>query len=315
MRKQLTIVVLIALIFAGGPALAGERTGDLVFNTVQKMGEHQTSYLEEINKVKQHREVVQNKVAQIKEEIVNLPPGTPAVEKKQLEAQFAKNLALNIKDINEELKITGKYAEIHAKTLYALLDDLKKEGGTLNDDTVNAIINKSRPVLDNSRSLYMSLAKYQDSITDPVIRNKLRQASHLAKTWDDYTNLLQKNHNSNSSSRKQLVYKVQELLERFSSISCETELLTAIVAEESTTLKLVNEIAACELVHNVFSGGAEFAGAMADNTLEALRDNLGGIREDIMFISSSVTQPDNAANPAAGNAPAFPEWPEDNNLQ
>ena len=314
MKKQICIVALIALIFSVGSALADERTGDLVFNTVQKMGEHQTSYLEEINKVKQHREVVQNKVSQLKEEILNLPPGTPSVEKKHLEAQFAKNLALNIKDVSKELEITGKYAGIHATTLSALLDSLEKEGGSLNDDTVNAIINKSKPVLQNSRNLYLSLAKYQDSITDPVIRNKLRQASHLAKTWEDYTDLLQKNHNSNSSSRKRLVYKVKELLDRFYSISCETELLTAIVAEESTTLKLVNEIAACELVHNVFSGGAEFAGDMADNTLEPIRNNLGGIRNDIMFISSSVTQPDHASSSAAGNVPAFPEWPEDNNL-
>ncbi len=309
------IMVLIALALAAGPAPAMEKTGDLVFNTVQKMGEDQTSYLEEINQVKQHREVVQHKTGQLKAEIMALPADTPVVERKSLEAQFAKNLALNIKDISRELEITGKYAGLHAQTLYSLLDNLEEEGGSLNEGTVNEILNKSRPVLDNSRNLYLSLAKYQDSITDPVILNKLRHASHLAKTWEEYTDLLEKNNSSNSSSRKQLVLKVKELLERFNSIACETELLTAIVVEESTTLQLVNEIAACELVHNVFSGGSEFAGNMAANTLEPIKENLGDIRGNIAFISNAIVQPGSSSSPFADNSPRFPEsWATGNNF-
>lgn len=303
------LVVLMLFLFAGS-AQAMEKTGDLVFNAVQEMGEQQTSYLDEIEQVKSHREVVQDKVAQLKTEILDLPAGTPAVDRKSLEARFAKNLALNIKSLIKELEITGRYAGRHASTLYSLMDSLESNQGALSKARVDAIVGKASPVLQNSRELYMSLAKYKDSIKDPVVLNKLQQANSLAQTWHQYMKMLKHNNSNNASSRKRLVLKVKELLEKFNSISCETEVLTAMLEEETATLKLVNQIKTYELIEGAFAGTGEIAGALDEKHLGPIKENMGGVRSNVRFISSTVTTGDTGGKAGISQA-AFPDaWPQ-----
>lgn len=310
-----TITILTLLILTASSALAMEISGDLVFMTVREMGENQGSYLEEITPLKQHREVIQNKMAQLKSQILDLASDTSMFDRKNLEAQFAKNLAVYIKDISKELEITGKYASIHATTLYSLLDSLEQEGGAINEQAVNEMINRSKPVLQNSRDLYLTLAPYQDTIKDPVILNELQHAGRLAREIETYNSLLQKNNSSDTSfSRKKLILKIQDLTERFNAIACESDILKAIVTEEATTLQLVSQIASYELIQSAFSGGSEFAGDMTTNTLGPIKENIEDIRENIMFISNSVSQPDQGTSRSLGSRPSFPNsWPADNN--
>lgn len=298
-------VLFLATVLGSMPVWAKERTGNLVFNAMETMKKNQGDYITNVNQIKEHREVVQDRKEQVKKELAAVPRGS--VREKELAAEFAKQVALNLKDTEKELRLTDEVSKEHALVLYELVDQVSKTDGQLKDKQVEMVVATAKPVLANARSLFISLQDYQSAIKDPELIEKLKQAAQTAETMGQYIVSLDQQGSSNASSKKVLIQKLKGLLEQFNGIHAQTGILMARLGNDTDRLQIINQIAASEIIIGAISGGDAMAGTIGQEYLGDIKANMSDLDNDIDTLNQHVGG--SVSNAGLGGA-GFPDWPE-----
>ena len=300
-------VFLLTLVFGGIPVWAKELTGNLVFKAMETMKKNQTGYISNVEQIKEHRAVVQDRKEQIKKELASVSRGS--VLEKELTAEFAKQVALNLKDLEKELRLTDEVSKEHGLTLYDLIDQVEKSDGKLENKQVEMVIATAKPILSNVRSLFVSLRDYRAAIKDPELIEKLKQAAQTAETLQQYIASLEHQGTSNASSKGVLIRKLKGLLEQFNGIHAQTGILMARLGNDKDRLKLINQIATSGLIIDAISGGGAMAGTIGQEYLGDIKANMSNIDNDIDILNQHV----GCSVTNAGFAGlSFPDWPDHN---
>lgn len=305
-NKIIIIGILTACLWVcGGTASeAAERQGNLVFNAMETMKKNQNDYITNVNQIKEHRKVTQDRKEQFKKELSQAPRGS--VREKELAAEFSKQVALNLKDTEKELQLTEGVSKEHALVLYNLIDQVSKTDGQIKDKQVEMVISTAKPVLANARSLFVSLEPYRSAIKDPELVEKLKQAAQTAETLGQYFVSLDQQGSSTASSKEVLLQKLKGLLEQFNGIHAQTGILLAQLGNDTDRLLIINQIATSEIIIGAISGGDAMAGTIGQEYLGDIKANMGELNNDINMLNKHVGAVSNAGIDGVG----FPDWPE-----
>jgi len=224
-------------------------------------------------------------------------------------AEFAKQVALNLKDLEKELRLTDEVSEEHGLTLYDLIDQVEKSDGKLENKQVEMVISTAKPILSNARSLFVSLRDYRAAIKDPELIEKLKQAAQTAETLQQYIASLEHQGTSNASSKGVLIRKLKGLLEQFNGIHAQTGILMARLGNDKDRLKLINQIATSGLIIDAISGGDAMVGTIGQEYLGDIKANMSNIDNDIDILNQHVG---GSVTNAGFVGLSFPDWPEYN---
>lgn len=243
--STIAITLMAIVMLQGRSAYAGERVGDLVFETMRKIEKRQRTFQKDVGSIRADRDEVIREKEAIKKKYLSASEGS--MDEKEAHAEFSYVLAKIYKKTFEEAKLIRTTAKDHLQSLSTLSDGLRNGGVNANPQATKNIIRDTKGFLTTSNSLLLSLGKYREHITDPRINQKLNSAYKTATLLNSYIESLEDSQSNTDTTRTALVQKVEELIVNMEELYIQTGILLDMIRDKTTLLKMVNQIAMSEL--------------------------------------------------------------------
>ena len=292
--KTLCMVFLL-IFFLPVIVFGDERIGGLVFNAMQKIQQNHQSFLAEVKDIKSARQKASDQRNTARKNFGNSPVDT--LDRKQAHAEFCYAQAKYYRALFDEVKLTNRISKKQLEVLYGLKDSLKSEGGHIDAEGTIAILETTKPFLENSRSLMNSLSEQRHLITDPVINSKLNAAAQTAKMLSVYVNHIEKNKFNKNMQAAALQQKVSELINQLNSLYAQTDIMMAMVQDKTALLKMINQVSASEMGMWALTDGKKMINELSESVIDPLMDEYLQADEDLDILTEEVLDGGIESNP------------------
>jgi len=285
-------------------AFASERIGNLVFSTMRKIRKTHSTYLSEVKKHRAQRKAANADLQTAKK---NFEIALNDLDKKENHAKLSYAQAKVFQAIYGEAKLTRQIAKKQLDILYRLNQHLKSNEAGVEEQLTAAVIEASKPLLSNGKSLLISLSRYKDKIKDPAIHSKLNAIVGTAHMLSNYVKHLENNKTNQNTSQLVLKQQMTGLIEQLNSLYIQTDIYMAMVKDRSTVLKMITELASSESVVAVLTEGKKTLNGFSDQVMNGLLAELtesdenmetlfDGIVDNRQGSKQSIAQPWTAPN-------------------
>ena len=281
------MIVAVLILFALPMLVFGdERIGGLVFNAMQKIQENHQSFLAEVKGIKDARQSSAEERNTAKKNFKNSHIDT--LDRKQAHAEFCYAQAKYYRALFDEVKLTNRISKKQLEVLYGLDESLQSEGSEMEPEATIAILEATKPFLENSRSLMNSLSQHRHLITDPVINSKLNAAAQTAKMLSIYVNHIEKNKLNKNMQATALKEKVSELINQLNSLYAQTDIMMAMVRDKTALLKMVNQVSASEMGMWALTDGKKMINELSESVIDPLMEEYYQADADLDILTEEV---------------------------
>lgn len=265
---------------------AEERIGNLIFKTMNTLKENHHVFMKDLNVIRKNLSEACAKRDAIKQNFKKADPGS--LERRELHAELSLALAGVYHTIYDEAVLTHDIAKKQIGVLTKLNEQVKSGETVLNDNTAKNVIELSKPLLINGRSLLNSLAQYRDKISDPAINSKLNSAHNTAKTLSQFVSKLETGRASQFSSQKILRQKLSSLIDQLTALYVQTSILKDMIKDKSLTLRLINQLAAAETVIIALGDGEKTSSELIDQVMGPMVEELNSNEENLNLLATPL---------------------------
>ena len=282
------VLGMISAVVISGNALADEKTGNLVFNAMEKLQKTHQAFQGDVGEFKAERKAAAADLDIVRKKYKKAGAGT--LNKQEFHARFSYAQARLYRAVYDEAKLTNQVAGKQLRILNKLnASVMSGEAGT-NAKGVALIIKSAKPFLKNSNSLLISLAQYRHKINDPDIDRKLQAAYGTAQMLSKYVKQKEKGGiNRDASSQKMIKRKLAGLIEQLKALYVQTDIYMSMLKDKSTALKMTNEVAAAEAAVWALSDGNKIVTQLSENVMLPLMDILDESDEDLDLLVEGVS--------------------------
>lgn len=286
--RQISISFIILMIVVSASAFAAERIGDLLFETMKKIENKQRDFDESVSKIRTEREAAIKEKESVRKKFVDSKEGT--MDRNEAHAEYSYALAKVYSATFSELKLVRETSGDHIKALNSLRNNLKGGVGGAPPEITRKIVKGTKGFLISSNSLLKSISVYKDTITDPVIKQKLDSTYSSALILEDYIKRLENDQTNTGTTQQTLILKVEELIGNLEQMHIESGMLMDMIKDRSNMLKMINEIAISELFTSRISSGKSFK-AISDDVLKPLKEKIKDTDRDLSDLTNGTKDP------------------------
>jgi len=266
--------------------LADERIGNLVFNAMQKIQENHQSFVVEVQTIKDARKAAVRERNASKKNFQDSK--RDSLDRKEFHAEFCYAQAKYYRALHDEVKLTNQISYKQLGVLNSLNDSIKSGESEINSEGAVAIMEATKPFLENGRSLMNSLAKSRNMISDPVINSKLTSAYQTAKMLSNYIDHIEKNKLNKNMQEAALQQKIHELIDQLNSLYAQTDILMAMIQDKTVVLKMINQLAASEMGMWALTDGKKMINEMTENIINPMMQEYYEADEDLDILTDEV---------------------------
>lgn len=266
---------------------AGERIGGgLVFEAMKKIESRQKAFQHDVQHIRAEREQAMKEKELIKKRFLQSKWGS--IDRKEAHAELSYVIAKIYRKSFDEFKLVRSTASDHLKALSALRNGLRTGSAGLDQKATRKIVRDTSGFIKSSNSLLMSIGKYTEVITDPMINRKLRAARSTALILDKYVNDLSKDRLTNDTTQQALTGKVEELISRMEELFIQTDIMLDMIKNKSGILKVINQIAISELAAIRLANGRSIVNSISEEVLAPLKEVLQESDNDLDLLTEGM---------------------------
>lgn len=269
-----------------GNLLAGERTGNLVFEAMKKMEDAHKVFLGDVKQIRaEHAAAVAQRDA-VKESFRKAKSNS--IDRQEFHARFCLSQARVLNALRKETDLTHQVTANQLKILNKLYNSIESGRGAATPQGIKAILRAAKPVLIDGRKLLASLGNYSDKITDPVINSRLNAATGTAKMLSNYTANLEKGLSGNLVTQEELKRRLADLIQQLNAVFAQTDILGAMIRDKAAVLKMINELAATETFFSILSGGKGIVSDLSEGVMAPLIEAVDESDQDLDLLMDGV---------------------------
>ncbi len=281
----LALVVLLLVGMSTG-SFAGEKIGNLVFNAMKEIQDSHETFLQDVQELRTQRGEATAEREAVKKKYENARAGT--LDRREFHARFSFAQAKVYRLLYEESGLTHEIARKQLGILNRLSESITSGEVGLTSNEANSVIEASKPFLENGKSLLVSLGQYRDKITDPVINSRLNGVVETAEVLSRYIDHIEKGRVNKYASQIVLKQKVAELIDQLSALYVQTDVLMAMIRDKTTVLKMINELAASEMMTLALLDGGQVINHLSSDVMSPLMDVFYESDEDLDILTDGV---------------------------
>ena len=282
---RVALGLLMVMAFSG-KVLADEKIGNLVFNAMKKIQETHQNYLGDAKQIKTARNAAVASLKVQREQFKKAKPGT--LDRKEAHAQHSLALAQLYNALHDQAKLSHQVAAKQLLVLNQLNDAVMADGGELDPKRTIEMVKQAKPFLKDGQRLLESLAKYRHKITDPVINMRLHAAGKTAQMLARFTSQIENGRINRFTSQQLLRQKLAELTQQLNALYVQTDIFTAMVENNATRLKMINQIATAETAILALTDGKRVIANLSDDIMGKMMEDLSGSEEDMEMLTEGV---------------------------
>lgn len=279
------LAVLFAVVVSG-KVLADEQTGSLVFNSMQKMQETYQTFQSDVRKDNADLKAAIAERETVKKKYKKARAGS--LDKKEFHARYSYAQAKIYRALGSKASLTHQVAGKQFIILTRLYDSVISGKSEMSAENVMSMLETTKPILENGKSLLISLAQCRDKITDPVINSKLNAAYDTARMMSNYMKHIENGSANKYASQSVLKQKIAELIEQYKALYVQTDIYIAMIRDKATVLKMINQLAASEAAILAVSDGNKVIAELSKGVMSPLMDTLNESDEDLNLLIDGV---------------------------
>lgn len=279
------LAVLFVVVISGN-VLADEKTGSLVFNSMQKMQETYQTFQSDVRKDNSDLKAAIAERKAVKRKYKNARAGT--LDKKEFHARYSYAQAKIYRSLGRKANLTHQVAGKQLIILHRLYDSVRSEKTEMSSKNVISMLETTKPILENGKSLLISLAQCRDKITDPIVNSKLNAAYSTASMLSDYMKHIEDGKANKYASQNLLKEIIAEIIEQYKALYVQTDIYTDMIRDKATVLKMINQLAASEAAIMAVSDGKKVIAKLSTGVMSPLMDTLNESDEDLNLLIDGV---------------------------
>lgn len=274
------------VVVVSGKVLADEQTGTLVFNSMQKMQETYQTFQSDVKKDNADLKAATAERETVKKKYKKARAGS--LDKKEFHARYSYAQAKIYRGLGSKANLTHQVAGKQLVILTRLYDSVISGKAEMNAKNVMSMFETAKPMLENGKSLLISLAQCRNKITDPVVNSKLNAAYETASMMSNYMERIENGSANKYASQSVLKRKIAELIEQYKALYVQTDIYIAMIQDKATVLKMSNQLAASEAAILAVSDGKKVIAELSKGVMSPLMDALNESDEDLNLLIDGV---------------------------
>ena len=292
MKKYRTIngfgtfaLAVLFVVVISGKVLADEKTGSLVFNSMQQMQETYQTFQSDVRKDNADLKAAIAERKAVKKKYKN---ARATLDRKEFHARYSYAQAKIYRSLGRKATLTHQVARKQLIILNRLYDSVKSEKTEMSAKNVMSMLGTAKPILENGKSLLVSLAQCRDKITDPIVNSKLNAAYETARMMADYMKGVENGTANKYASQSVLKRKIAELIEQYKALYVQTDIYADMIRDKATLLKMINQLAASEAAIMAVSDGNKVIAKLSTGVMSPLMDALNESDADLNLLIDGV---------------------------
>jgi len=277
--KVFGILIFLFAMVVSDNVLAGEKIGNLVFNSMRKIQETHKEFLGDVKTIKDERKAAIAERETVKKQYKKAKEGT--LDKREFHARFSYSQAKVYRALYDEARLTHQVTRKQLRILTRLNESVTSGEAEMSAKAAQSVVDTARPFLENGKALLISMAQYRHKIADPIINSKLNAAYDTARMLSNYVKHIEKGKMGRGASQLVLKQKMAELIEQLNALYVQTDIFMAMIRDKTIVLKMINELAAAEAAIWAVSDGKKVIAQLSTDVMSPLMDTLNESDEDL----------------------------------
>lgn len=306
-RKKFGVILIagiLCFLLTAGYLPASEKTGNLVFDAMEKMEKSHQAYSADVKGIKNRRAAAVAQKNATKESYRKAKPGS--IDQREFHARFCLEEANVLSAFRDETDLTRQLAANQLRILKTLYQSIESGRQTVTSQDIQAMLKVSKPALNDGRILLASLGNYAEKITDPVIHGRLSAAASTAKMWSNSTAKMERGFGGSRATHDDLKMQVGLLIQEFNAIYSQTSILGSMIRDKAYFIKMVNELAAADAIFLILSNGKGIVSNLSEGVMAPLIKAVDETDQDLTFLMEGVYH-DDIPETGAGTKPRWLE--------